>query len=105
MNLDETIAMLKSRTQVLIQTKENPTYNLIVMSHKVSKGFLNRMRKKKELEDIKCKYPPGFKMKPNRSLPPDSVIFMQDLEPMAAWIEGKLKLITRKRIGGGVNEY
>ena len=76
MKLDETIAMLKSRTQVLVQERKNPTYNLIVMSHKVSKVFLNRMRKKKELEDIKCKYPPGFEIKPNRSLPFNSVIFM-----------------------------
>jgi len=97
MKLDETIAMLKSRKRTLIKEKENPTYNLIVMSYKVSKDFLSRMRKRKELEDIKCKYPPGFEIKRNRSLPLNSVIFMQDLEPMAAWIEGKLKLITRKR--------
>ena len=99
MKIDETIAMLKSRKQALIQEKKNPTFNLIVMSFKVSKKFLNNVRKKKELDDITCKHQwhsPGFEIKRNRSLPPNSVMYMQDLEPMAAWIEGKLKLITRK---------
>ena len=97
MTLDETIAMLKSRKRTLIQEKKDPTYNLIVMSYKVSKEFLSRMRKKEELEDIKCKYPPGFETRLNRGLPADSVIYMQDEVPVAAWIGGKFKLITRKR--------
>lgn len=97
MKLNETITMLKSRKQVLIQEKKNPTFNLIVMAYKVDKKFLNKIRKKEELEDIKCKYPPGFEIKRNRSLPPNSVMYMQDLEPMAVWIEGKPKLMTRKK--------
>ena len=97
MKLDETIAMLKSRKRPLIQEKKNPTFNLIVMAYKVNKEFLNRIRKKEELEDIKCKYPSGFEIKLNRALPFNSVIYMQDEVPMVAWIGGRLKLMTRKK--------
>ncbi len=53
MSLAKTIDELKSRKGFLIQKKENPTYNLILMSHELDKDFLNNVRNKKELEDIK----------------------------------------------------
>lgn len=98
--LEKIIEELKSRKGYSIQEKKNPTYNLIVMSNEMSKDFLNKIRKKKELEDIKTihisKKGLDLNVKIEKSLPANSVIFMQDLDPVAAWISGGLKLITRK---------
>ena len=107
MSLAKTIDELKSRKGFLIQKKENPTYNLILMSHEMSKDFLNNIRKKKELEDIKTmriskkghdsKFDVlDLDVKVEDSLPANSVIFMKNEDPLAAWISGELKLITRK---------
>jgi len=107
MSLAKTIEELKSRKGFLIQKQESPTYNVILMSHDMSKDFLNNIRKKKELEDIKAirisKIGSDLKVdhldlnvKVEDSLPANSVIFMKDEDPLAAWISGELKLITRK---------
>lgn len=100
MSLAKTIEELKSRKGFLIQKQESPTYNLILMSHEMSKDFLNNVRKKKELEDIKTiqtsKKGLDLNVKVEDSLPANSVIFMKDEDPLAAWIGGELKLITRK---------
>ncbi len=37
-----------------------------------------------------------LKVKVEDSLPANSVIFLKDEDPLAAWISGELKLITRK---------
>ena len=98
---------LKSIKGYSIQKKKNPTYNVILMSHNMSKDFLNNIRKKKELEDIKTIRisEEGSDLKLNHldlevkveaALPANSVIFMKDEDPVAAWISGELKLITRK---------
>lgn len=97
MKLELVIKELKSRKRCLIQEEKDPTYNLIVISHTLSKEFLSRMRKKIELRDIKSHYPPGFETKLNITLPTDSIIFMKDSDPVAAWIGGKLKLMTKKK--------
>jgi len=97
MTLNRTIAALKRRQRVKILEKENPTYNVIVIAHNLSKDFLDEMRSRKELADIKSKYPPGFETRMESSLPANSMIFMQDSAVVAAWIGGKLKLITRKK--------
>ena len=107
MSLAKTIDELKSRKGFLIQKMKNPTYNVILMSHNMSKDFLNNIRKKKELEDIKTiriskegSDPKldylDLNVKVEDSLPTNSVIFMKDEDPLAAWIAGELKLITRK---------
>ena len=100
MSLAKTIDELKSRKGFLIKKMKNPTYNLILMSHEMSKDFLNNIRKKKELEDIKTihisKKGLDLNVKVEDSLPANSVIFMKDEDPLAAWISGELKLITRK---------
>jgi len=97
MTLEKIIEELKSRKRCLVKEEEDPTYNLIVISHTLNKEFLSRMRKKIELRDIKSHYPPGFETKLNLTLPSDSIIFMKDGDPVAAWIGGKLKLITKKK--------
>lgn len=98
--LEKIIEELKSRKGYSIQKKKDPIYNLIVMSNEMSKDFLNNIRKKKELEDIKTvhisKKGLDLNVKVERSLPANSVLFMKDEDPLAAWIGGELKLITRK---------
>jgi len=97
----ELIAQLIKQKDLQIVEKENPTYNLILMSHEMSKDFLNEIRKKKELEDIKSihtsKKGLDLNVKIEEFLPANSVIFMQDSEIAAAWIGGELKLITKKK--------
>lgn len=105
--LEKIIEELKSRKGYSIQKKKDPTYNLIVMSNEMSKDFLNNIRKKKELEDIKTMRISkkgedskidvlDLNVKVEDSLPANSVIFLKDEDPLAAWISGELKLITRK---------
>ena len=101
MTLNQTIASLKRRKRVLILEEENPTYNLILMAHNLGKDFLDEMRSRKELTDIKTIYKSkkglDLNVKVEAALPANSVIFMMDGDPVAAWIGGKLKLITRRR--------
>lgn len=108
--LEKITEELKSRKGYSIQKRKNPTYNVILMSNEMSKDFLNNIRKKKELEDIKAIHITkkgsdidstkievlDLNVKIEKSLPANSVIFMKDEDPVAAWISGELKLITRK---------
>ena len=101
MTLNQTIAVLKRRKRVKIREEENPTYNVILMSHKMSKDFLDEIRKRKELEDIKTihisKKGLDLNVKVEASLPANSVIFMKDGDPVAAWIGGRIKLMTKRK--------
>lgn len=101
MTLNQTIAALKRRKRILIQEKKNPTYNQLVIAHKLSKDFLDEMRSREELAQIKSlhrsKKGLDLNVKVEAALPANSVIFMMDGDPVAAWIGGKLKLITKKK--------
>ena len=96
----EVIAQLIAQKDLQILEKKDPTYNVILMSHEMSKDFLNELRKKKELEDIRSihisKKGIDLNVKLESALPANSVIFMKDDEIAAAWISGELKLITKK---------
>jgi len=97
----ERIAQLILQKDLEILEKKDPTYNVILMSHEMSKDFLNNIRKKKELEDIRSihisKKGLDLNVKLEAALPANSVIFMQDDEIAAAWIAGELKIITKKK--------
>lgn len=97
----ERIAQLIEQKDLEILEKKDPTYNVILMSHEMSKDFLNNIRKKKELEDIKSLHTSkkglDLNVKLEAALPANSVIFMQDDEIAAAWIGGELKIITKKK--------
>lgn len=97
----ERIAQLIQQKDLEIVEKKDPTYNVILMSHEMSKDFLNDIRKKKELEDIRSihisKKGLDLNVKLEAALPANSVIFMQDDEIAAAWIAGELKIITKKK--------
>jgi len=94
------IQKLIKQKDLEILEKKDPTYNVILMAHEMSKDFLNKIRKKKELEDIKTifisKKGIDLNVMLDSDLPANSVIFMKDEDPVAAWIEGELKLITKK---------
>ncbi|MBA7716731.1 ATP-dependent Clp protease ATP-binding subunit ClpX [subsurface metagenome] len=57
--------------------------------------------KEKELEDIKTIHIPkkglDLNVKVESSLPANSVIFMKDGDPVAAWIGGRIKLMTKRK--------
>ena len=101
MTINQTIAALKRRQRVKILEEENPTYNLILTAHNLGKDFLDEMRSREELADIKSIYKSkkglDLNVKVESALPANSVVFMMDEDPVAAWIGGKIKLITRKK--------